>query len=505
MINAYIDRQPTNRLISISVIFGVLLAAWIQYIQHGWINSDSILYFEQVKHIIKGDWEGALHLYKWPFYAICISVVHQLTSLSMHAAAQLLNVVFFGIATYSFLKIVQLINGNNRTIFFAACLLFSSQYIVGDVLEMLMRDEGFWAFYLSGLYFFIRFALQQKLADALAWQLCMVIAMLFRLEGILYLVLLPALFLMLPPRKLTFNIQAWLKTYCIVFGFSVLIGLVFISQPNLSMAHFGRLEEIFTTDFFSNLTKLLFKRSDVMAQNVLGRYLDEFALVSILSGFTMITILKSVTATGWASILAVFSIRQHFTMHPVAKVILLITIGITLFGAGLIITKVFVLSKRYLVALVWVMLIFASFQLAKISTIESRKARLLNVLFAVLLTLGFIKNILPKQAEYNYRQQAVAWLQQQNIESLPVFYNDNRLIYYANAPYQERWDNNWQYTRNAIQSGTLKQYEWLAFTYSKKHSDHLEYIQSQLPEYQEVKRFPNRKHKKFILIFQKKH
>ena len=77
--------------------------------------------------------------------------------MGIQTAAQLLNVLFFGISAFSFTQIIRLAGGSQLTMLAGALILFSAQYIVGDVLEMLMRDEGFWAFYLSGLVFFIRF------------------------------------------------------------------------------------------------------------------------------------------------------------------------------------------------------------------------------------------------------------------------------------------------------------------------------------------------------------
>lgn len=196
MINTWlkkIDQTNSSNLILYIVAASILLAAWMQHIQHGWINSDSVLYFEQARLYTLGDWAGIMGVYEWPLYGILIGLVHQLTSLNIHQSAQLLNMLFFGTATASFLYLIKLTGGSSRTILMGALLLFSSQYIVGDVLEMLLRDEGFWAFYLSALVFFIRFAQHQKVWDALLWQACIILATLFRIEGFFYLSLLPLL------------------------------------------------------------------------------------------------------------------------------------------------------------------------------------------------------------------------------------------------------------------------------------------------------------------------
>ena len=184
-----IDRFNTKNLILWVVAASILLAAWMQYIQHGWINPDSVLYLEQARLFSLGDWRGATQVFNWPLYGACIGFVHKLTSLSIHVSAQLLNMLFFSMATASFLCLIKLAGGNNRTLIAGTLLLFGSQYIVGDVLEMLMRDEGFWAFYLTALVFFIRYNQQLKKRDAVLWQICIMFAVLFRIEAILFLII----------------------------------------------------------------------------------------------------------------------------------------------------------------------------------------------------------------------------------------------------------------------------------------------------------------------------
>jgi hypothetical protein len=168
------------------VLASMVLAGWMQYIQHGWINPDSVLYFESARLFALGNWQEAVKVFNWPLYSILIAATHKLTTLDIHTSAQLLNVIFFGMATVSFLKIIQLAGGSVRVMLAGTLLLFGGQYLVGDVLEMLMRDEGFWAFYLSSLMFFIRYLQLNKISDALLWQVCIIIATLFRIEAICY-------------------------------------------------------------------------------------------------------------------------------------------------------------------------------------------------------------------------------------------------------------------------------------------------------------------------------
>jgi hypothetical protein len=139
------------------VFIAILIAAQVQYIQHGWINPDSVLYLEAAKFFSHGEWKAGFAVFPWPFYSLCITAVNKITQLGVHVSAQILNVLFFAIATYSFIKIIQLAGGKQRQMIAGALIWLSAQYMIGGVLEMLMRDEGFWAFFLLSIVFFIRF------------------------------------------------------------------------------------------------------------------------------------------------------------------------------------------------------------------------------------------------------------------------------------------------------------------------------------------------------------
>ena len=177
------------------VLLSVLIATQVQYIQHGWINPDSVLYLEAAKFFSNGNWQAGFEVFPWPFYALCIALVNTITQLGVHFSAQLLNVLFFAIATYSYIQIIQLAGGKQKQMIAGALIWLSAQYMIGGVLEMLMRDQGFWAFFLLSIVFFIRFYQQHRLKDALLWQACIIVATLFRIEAILYLLFLPFILL----------------------------------------------------------------------------------------------------------------------------------------------------------------------------------------------------------------------------------------------------------------------------------------------------------------------
>jgi hypothetical protein len=504
-----IEQSPINTLHTIIVLLAMLLAAQMQYIQHGWINPDSVLYFESARLMAVGQWKEALQVWNWPLYPILIATVHKITYLSIQASAQVLNVLFFGLTAFSFIQIIRLAGGKQLTMVAGALILFSSQYIVGDVLEMLMRDEGFWAFYLTSLVFFIRFYQGFKLKDALLWQVSAIIATLFRIEAITYLVLLPTLLLLCMNTPFKTRIRYFLMSHSLNLFLALVLVLAIAFHGDLSVKNLGRLQEVFTLNLYDELTRKLFSKSVIMSNEVLGKYLEEFAVQGLLLTFTYVMIVKAISTTGLINfIMAVFTVTNRSALIESKTFQVLSAIAlISLMNMALIITKVFVLSSRYVVGLAFILMVFAAFQFATIlmrsaGKSESRQKKpWLAVALIVFMALSIVKNILPKAEGYNYIQDAAAWVKTYNKDNKPVFYDETRVRYYLNEPFSRDAKFNWAAVKNAIENGSIKNYDILMISHSKKRPEQSEWLAKNLVGYIEVQRFSEAKGKKSIIVY----
>jgi hypothetical protein len=497
------------------VFLGILIAAYIQYIQHGWINPDSTIYFESARLFALGEWKAAYEVFQWPVYAFLIAIIHKLTYLNIQTSAQILSIVFFGIATASFIQILNLANRKNLVLICGALILFSAQYIVGDVLGMLLRDEGFWAFFLSSLVFFIYYAQTHKIQHALLWQVCIILATLFRVEGISYLIGLPITLFFLNANTKSSRFYIYLKANSLNILIITCIFASILLSPQLTMKSFGRLNEVLTLNLYNELTSQLFSKADVMSKLVLGHYLSDYALSGIIITFLYAMTIKTFAATGYVNMaLAYLSVKHHSQLiNPTIFRILKITAIISIVNMALIITKVFVLSGRYVVPLAFVLMIFASLYFAKFiednvkirqnNPTKVNKKQWIIYGLLILMLLGVVKNILPKKPGYNFRQEAITWLKQNNPENKPVFYDEPRLRYYANEKFIGSWGDTWQEVKTKIDDNTINQYDYLVIHLSSRHPDRIKEIKEALPQYSEVKRFDDYKAKKSVAIYKK--
>ena len=507
---ARIEKLQSKHLYFILIAFSAILAARIQYIQHGWINPDTVLYFESARLIALGDFKEAVTVFNWPLYSLSMAGVHKLTNLTIHHSAQVLSVVLFAITTVSNQKIFELGGGNKKTMLAGALILFSSLYIVGDVLEMLMRDQGFWACFLSSLVFFIRFKNNNQYRDAFLWQIFAILATLFRIEAIMYLLFLPVLLLLETKDSWRQKITHFIKCNFlnIIAGLGIILALSL--NNHLSMKHFGRLQEVFSSKLFNELTHKLLTKGQIMSEQVLGKYLEEFAVIGLLLTFIYVMIIKAITTTGIINcMLAAYSTTQKKLIKPQVTSVLKATAIIATITTGLIITKVFILSSRYLVALAFVLMIPAAFQLGQLLTqCSQNKIQNKQLVVAIHLILIFmlgsvIKNVWPKAEGYNYLQDAAAWIKANNPNHEPVFYNEVRMRYYAGEKFIGTWNNNQKYVQDEIKNKSIEKYKWLIIASSKKHES-INEIDKNLPQYFNVGIFKDTKHKKFIVIYKLK-
>ncbi len=505
------DNISKRKLYLPIVILGMLLATRVQYIQHGWINPDSVLYFESARLFTLGSWQEAVKIFNWPLYSILIAAAHRLTTLDIHTSAQLLSVILFGITTASFIKIIELAGGGPRVMLAGALILFSSTYLVGDVLEMLMRDQGFWAFYLTSLVFFIKFYKSKSYQDALFWQISVILATLFRIEAISYLIFLPFILLFTQHETWKQRVGNFLKcNFLNIIAAVCILGFLLLNN-DLTMSSFGRLREVFTSNLYQELTQQLHEKSTIMAEQVLGKYLQDFAVQGLLLTFIYVMIAKTISSTGIINIgLSLFAIKSRRNlMDDQAFRVLRAAIIIATINMALIITRVFVLSGRYVLALSLVLMIFASFYLAdlvkyiKFASANERKLKWPAIALIAIMSLSLVKNILPKEKGYNYLQDAAAWVKVKNIDNKPVFYDDSRVRYYAGAPFVGTWGDNWLVTKSAIEDNSITQYDFLLISYSAKHPEREMVIKNKLPQYHEIKRFSPAMTNKSIVIYQK--
>lgn len=510
---AYIQQLSDKKFVLLMTLLGVMSAWRIIYIQHGWINVDSLLHFEAARLFSAGEFKQGVAIFNWPLYSLLISAVHRITNLSIHTSAQVLDIIFFAITTFSFSNLIKLAGGNKLTIACGVFLLLSTPYIVGDVLPMLLRDQGFWAAILTSLVFFVRYYRTQKISDALLWQVSAILAMLFRIEGITFLVGLP--FILWLRHDLTFKEKSrlfLLFNIIPIFAAVSMLAMLLLS-PSVTLSHFGRIQEVIS--LVSDVSKA-FNTKAALVGNVLGKFFEDYGFISLVTSLLSILMLKIINIITWP-VIALYAVNQstkssqNIALEPDTRIILYSAAFIASINAFASMARVFVLSNRYIVAIGFIALIFAAFCLASLigklrtNTFSSPWGKWLTIILIVIFSASFVRNILPKKAGYTFEKDAVAYVKEKNIANDKIFFVTDKSVFYANANYTGRHTDHWRLTQDAINDGSIYRYDYLMLYVEADESlsEKQKVFTQQLSQYQLEKEFYGVNRKKKIMLYVK--
>lgn len=498
--------------IFILTIVGILIAWRVNYIQHGWVNRDFVIYYESARLFSIGEWKAGFTQFEWPLYSLLISGIHKITGIDLAFSARILSVVLYALTTFSFLSIINMSNGNKVTLSCGAIILFSAPYLTGDILPMLLRDPGQWAFFLTSLIFFIRFYKYHLIKDALFWQLSAIIAVLFRIETITYLILLPSIILISPNLKITKRITLMLQAHAINFSILIILTLIIWLSPGITVDNLGRLKEIpylFSHKYLDTIKELNI-RIHLLETVVLKNNFDDLGGLGLSAAFLAISAFKCASTTGWINTgLCIYGHRKQTGIDSDTHKILITTAILAILNAFIILMSVFLLVGRYLAPLALVLMVMASFVLSDLihkSFINKDKIyakKFVVAIIVLMMTLSLVKELLPKQKGYNFQQDAVSWLKKYNNHDKKVFYDDSKVRYFANESFIGAWGETWTQVTSAVENHLIKENEYLVITHYAKYPEREDWIKKQLPEYKEIKRFYSTKKRKSIVIYQK--
>ncbi|MGP1717691.1 MAG: hypothetical protein ACTS9Y_10980 [Methylophilus sp.] len=479
-------------------------------IQHGWITNDSILYFGMAQHFALGDphpFEG----YSWGFYPALIACLHTVTGLGLQTCANLLIVVFFMLLVWGLMRMVSIAGGNDWTQFYAVVLLLGSGYIVGNILPMASRDLGYWAMMIHAVNQLILFYQHGRWKHAIYWQIFALLATLFRIEGAVQWLVLPLAGFMIAQHA-----SGRLKRIAAPYSLLIVGGLIapfVLLAMHMSLEDLGRVKELFTgfQDIEMNVTQDIVHRVGIMRDAVIGEPFQEYAWFTFLLAYFSIATLKCLSVAGWAPPLLVLAEKHSIkkSVQPVAYQVLLFLLFVSWVIGCLITFKVNLLSARYVALFGFVLIVFSSFAVHKLLHYpKNNKAyakKILLMLVALIVLGGFIGNIKPKSADFYYELDAVAYVKSQLPAGQQAFYSSAKQRFYADAPYDGRFDHEWDYLAKLVADGRIAQYSYLVIKFddTAEEQARLKAFQQQLAGFQLDKTFYGHKHRKQLLVFKR--
>lgn len=467
------------------VISSIIFSLW-SGVSGSVINTDGICYLQSAESLSQG-FNAAVHACtqaKWPFYSILIAGLVSISHFSYVVAAYLLDGSFSILTAVVFVKIVLWLNQSvavnvdgqaaferkkqQSLLWFAALVILLSNEF-NSVKYYIIRDHGFWAFYLLSVYFLLRFFQNHRGLYSTAWCLSLVIATLFRIEGAVFLILLPFLTLLNSSLSFSSRIASFFKMNALLILMGIGLTLwVFIASPK----NLGRLSEL-PLQFTHGFSQLAFDykmRADHLSEYVLSHFAAHYSawiLLITLIIWYVISVVKNISFV--YSILAVYAwskkiLKASHATHLVLWGYLLINVLIT----ALFLAEHMFLSKRYLIALSLIVMLWVPFALQQLS-MKWAYQKWPVMLALILMAASSLGGVFEFGHSKKYIHDAGIWLADNTPVDSKVFSNDILVMYYSHRFGKDLFANEKNFKNiNIVNNGKWKQYQYLALRIDKK-------------------------------------
>lgn len=419
----------------LAALISLCLSASI-YFKSVMVNPDAICYLLSANTLQQSNLGSAMSLCgqaAWPFYSVMIFLFAKSFSLSLLTSAFVLNALLTLISVLAFMAIVEKLGGDIKVLWLAAFVILTAHEF-NSVREYIVRDHGFWAFFLVSFLFYLRFMRENTWLNALGVGLSLMMAALFRVEGIVYFVILPWL-VFFTAENLRTKVTNFLKLNILVLaGVSSL--LVWLCLHPASFHAMGRLQELPNQVLhgLTRITDLYHVDTDRLVQYLLPAEAARDAKliwINVLVIMIVWNVISNLTLLAAALfIYAVYAgVGKQFSKND--KMVWLGYTAVNLAICTVFFAERLFFSKRYLIALTLLFLLWVPFALNKLLLADSRRKHILAYAAILVMFVSSVITLHHSQADRSYVPEAGAWMAANIDNQAALYVNDFQLAYYS--------------------------------------------------------------------------
>lgn len=479
-----------------ATVGSLLLSIWCVY-ANPIINNDGILYVTIANEFLHGQWQQGLELYRWPFYPFLIAITAKLLPVSTEYTAHVLNAIFAALLCLGFICTTRELGANKRILIFATILVLCFPSI-NKYRSYITRDMGYLACYIWSLYYLIRYTNTRDTINLIGWTVCTVLCILFRIEAIALLCIIPLLFWFIKLKKL----QHRLLLAVIIAIVSILLstGLtmwLFSAETNIFSQQIMEQPITVIKEIWFHLVQQVNFRLLAIEQEFLGEFSRDYAKTVLL-----ITLLVMVSYETLRRLIFIYAIMAwHALKH---KLVLNNPLHYKLWLAFVFIHfailcaftfgKMFVVS-RYTMALVLTILLLVPFSAdyfwQQWRSKQNSTVKWLMPLFIIVFCLSSLKG-LDRWSEHYHLKQAGHWAIQNIEPNTRIYSNQRAFLFYANREsIRTNVNHSWSETMRLARSKTLDQnYDYMVISFPASRPDQAQRFEALFP-YPPIKTFKN--------------
>lgn len=402
------------------------------------INRDGIFYIDMARAYDQGGLAGLLHYsnFGWPFFSIAIAHIHQITQLSFETSANVLNCLLFVLLTDALVLLSNKILPNHRQVI-VATLFFLCFLTLNHYRFYIIRDAGYWAFCSLALYQFILYIEKPTIQKATLWQVFMIIAVLFRVDGIVILLGLPLyLFAIRAPK------EALKQSLQLFYVFLQLLSLLIIgilvamltANEQFSLSLFSKILNI--TQYINPDSVLgnLNHNTELIEAQILNKHSARYSTLILGSGLIVMLLYKLTKALTLGYIgVYIYGWWKSTPLKPApyrSLIYYFLALNLMIL-VGFMFTKYFISTRYAVLAVISLLLLMLPRICDTVDKAWLSKRTLILVVVGVIL-FGNLVNGLIKSNSKLYIKDVAIWANNNLPENSTIITNSKIINYYFN-------------------------------------------------------------------------
>lgn len=396
------------------------------------MNVDGILYLNMAEAFLTGGLSSASQLYDWPFFSILIGLLSKYSWLDLQASAILLNTLLFVILTDSLLLISnEGLRSSSQTAI--AALIILCFYTLNEYRDFIIRDVGYWAMTALALFHFLKFFEDGHKNRLLLWLIFSCVGVMFRIEGIILLLLMPITILFSHQQK---KLSVITLGYLPLVAVSAVLVVIMTYDANLWGA-FAKLSEYEKYFQLEQLMGRFWHDEEIIANQVINPIAKDQAAILLMSGLLGLVLHDIFTGLSF-SLLALFalSLRTQSTAQSSYKLVITSFLLINLLILfSFTFSKQFITTRYCILAIIATVLLMMPKITAYIHSCIKQQNYYKIFLIFLLLSLSLVDTFHTTSSK-KYIKDAIEWTAQNTSPELSIFTNDRHVAFHLAHDYQ---------------------------------------------------------------------